>query len=166
MLKSRMYSGATGTGLYSLSSPQAARLKADNAQVAKDALESTSAHKYRSLLALDGAFLPPSLLKEAQANCLQFADRVDILMVNPPKTPIAVLCELLLKLEQAGIDYRLTFANGRLGDQITRYLRRFLGIRLVIMKAPRDLVSTVSMDLAGLLDRGVRFVSLKGLALV
>lgn len=166
MFKSRMYSGATGPGLYSFSSPPAARLRADKARVANDALESRPAHKYRSLLALDGAFLPLSLLKEAQANCLQFADRVDILMVNPPKTPIAVLCELLLKLEQAGIDYRLTFASGRLGDQITRYLKRFLGIRLVIMKAPRDLASVVSTDLAGLLDRGIRFVSLKGLALV
>ena len=162
MLESnKKYFGATGIGFYSFPFLSSVRLKDGKT---KDVLESVPAQKCRSLLALDGEFLPPSLLTEAQANCLQFADRVDILMVNPPKTPTTVLCGLLLKLEQAGVDYRLTFASGKLGEQITRYLKRFLGIQLVIMRAPRDLAGMASAEFAGLWDRRIRFVPLGGMA--
>jgi len=89
--------------------------------------------KHHCLLALDGARLTPELLCAAEACCIRMADRVDILLVNPPLMPIALLHTLLIRFEQAGIDYRLTSTVGEVRDQITRHLRRFLGIKQVLV---------------------------------
>lgn len=95
--------------------------------------------KHHGLLALDGQHLNRDLLKAAQAHCLQLASRVDILLTNPPAAPTSVLCELLIGLEKAGVDYRLTVAEGSLSALVSQHLRRFLGITLLMVAASHSL---------------------------
>lgn len=116
--------------------------------------------RFRSLLVLDGQNLSPELLKVAENKCVEVADRVDILLVNPQKPPASVLCELLIHLEQAGIDYRLTSATGRLSDQMVQYVRRFLGITLIMVAALQTLGADWQVDVADLRHQGYRFMTL------
>jgi hypothetical protein len=118
----------------------------------------TARHKLRVLLALDGTRLTPALLMGALAQCARLTDRMDILLVNSPKAPTSLLCGLLLKLEHAGIDYRLDSSEGDLGQQILRYLHRFKGISLILVDSLAPLEQTLGDELARLRQRGCRFL--------
>lgn len=120
--------------------------------------------KMRSLLVLDGARLRPESLRAAEARCLQLADRVDILLVNAPGAPTSMLHKLLIELEQAGIDYRLTSASGNLIDQLANYLKRFVGIKVVIVDALPTLAHAGGARLTELFGQSYRLVSLEGAA--
>jgi hypothetical protein len=116
--------------------------------------------KCRSLLALDGERLSPDQLKEAQAKCLQVADRVDILLVNPTRPPTSMLCDLLIKLEESGIDYRLTAVSGKLSDHVSQYIRRFMGITLIMVATLPTLGDSWRIKVADLRHQGYRLISL------
>lgn len=115
--------------------------------------------KCRGLLALDGENLSLDQLKAAQTKCLQVADRVDILLVNPPRMATSMLSELLIMLEKTGIDYRLTFSEGSLADQINHYIKRFLGIRLIIVPSLPVLGANWRIDAANLRHQGYHIMS-------
>jgi hypothetical protein len=121
----------------------------------------TQRSKHRSLLALDGQDLNRDLLKAAQAHCLQLSNRVDILLTNPPAAPTSVLCELLIGLEKAGVDYRLTVAEGSLSHHVSQYLRRFLGITLIMVTASQSLGSDWRIKSAHYSQQGYRLVTLQ-----
>ena len=113
----------------------------------------------RGLLVLDGDTLTPEVQRAAEACCERLVDRIDILLVNPPEAPVSRLHEMLFKLERAGIDYRLTCTRGRLVEQVAHYLKRFLGIRTVIVDSR---LPGFDAELASLKRDGCRFVSLAG----
>jgi hypothetical protein len=110
------------------------------------------------LLALDGAGISPKLLSAALKHCLQFTDRLDILLVNPPAAPTRLLCGLLLRLEEYGIDYRLASTEGDLGEQVLLYLKRFLGISMVLVDRLSPLERTISEAMKRMGSEGYRFV--------
>jgi hypothetical protein len=114
----------------------------------------------RGLLALDGRHLAPEVLTTAQERCIEVADRLDILLVNPPAAPTSLLQELLINLEQRGIDYRLTSVSGDFGEQIRQYLRRFLGITMVIVDALPLPSQTWNAAMTELCRRGYHFITL------
>ena len=118
--------------------------------------------KCRGLLALDGAQLTPDVLSAAESRCLQVADRVDILLVNPRKEPTAMLHGLLEHLEWAGVDYRLTSASGNLGDQVASYLRRFVGITVIVVATLPALGTDWDMKVADLRFQGYHFSTFIG----
>jgi hypothetical protein len=89
--------------------------------------------KYHVLLALDGRNLSPELKLAALKRCVQFCNRLDILLLNSPKSPTFLLAGLLLRLEHSGIDYRLTSSEGDFGAEVTRYLQRYQSIDLVMV---------------------------------
>ena len=89
--------------------------------------------KYRVLLALDGRHVTAELQLAALKCCVQFSNRLDILLLNPPKPPTSLLSGLLLRLEHSGIDYRMTSGEGNLAAEVLRYLKRFQSIDLVIV---------------------------------
>jgi hypothetical protein len=117
-------------------------------------------HKFRVLLALDGNRLTPLLLTAALARCVRLTDRLDILLVNPPKAPTSLLAGLLLRLEHSGIDYRLASTDGDLGEEVLRYLKRFMGITTVLVDRLTPLEQTIGAAMAELRTQGYRFVSL------
>lgn len=117
-------------------------------------------HEYRGLLALDGQHLPAALLKRAQRLCARLADKIDILLINPPASPTSTLSELLISLEKSGTDYEVTMVNGDFGDQVGRYLRRFLGIRLILMDANSLLEHGLRTRISNLCQQGYRLVPL------
>lgn len=117
-------------------------------------------HDYRGLLALDGQHLPAALLKRAQRLCAHLADKIDILLINPPPSPTSTLSELLISLENSGTDYEVTIVNGDFGDQVGRYLRRFLGIRLILMDANSLLERGLRARVSKLCQQGYRLVPL------
>jgi len=117
-------------------------------------------HKFRVLLALDGSRLTPMVLTAALARCVRMTDRLDILLVNPPEAPTSMLSGLLLRLEHSGIDYRLASSEGDLGEQVLHYLKRFLGITLVLVDRIALLEETIGTSLAQLRAKGYRFVSI------
>lgn len=88
---------------------------------------------FRVLLALDGQELNRDLLDRALECCVKLTERLDVLLVRPPKAPTFLLGGLLMRLERHGVDYRLTSAEGTLGDEVLGYLRRFHGIRTVVL---------------------------------
>jgi len=116
--------------------------------------------KFRVLLALDGLRLTPEILAAALKQCVQLTDRLDILLVNPPKAPTYLLGSLLLRLEHSGIDYRLASTEGNLGDEVVDYLHRFLGITLVIVDSLPSLEQALGSSLLELCRKGYRFISL------
>ena len=116
--------------------------------------------KCRGLLALDGESLSPEHLEAAQTKCLLAVDRVDILLVNPYREPTAMLRELLCDLEQVGIDYRVTISTGTVSDQIKHYIRRFLGIRLIMLTIMPTLGKNWRIDAADLRHQGYRLMTM------
>jgi hypothetical protein len=112
------------------------------------------------LLALDGAYLTPEMLSAAEEQCLRLTNRVDILLVNSPKAPTSLLHRLLIRLEDAGIHYRLTSVTGDLTEQMTRHLRRFLGITLVMVTALPVLGTDWNVKVADLRYRGFSLTTL------
>jgi hypothetical protein len=107
-----------------------------------------SSQKQRVLLALDGESITPDVLNSALKHCVQSTYQLDILLVNPPTAPTRLLCGLLLRLEHSGIDYRLTSTEGDLCQEVLRYLKRFLGITLVLVDRLIPLVPTLSVGMA------------------
>lgn len=116
--------------------------------------------KHRGLIALDGAKLTPALLNAALAKCARLANRVDILLVNSTKAPTYALHNLLIGLEREGIDYRLASGNGALGDELTSYVRRFLGISLIMVTTLPALGADWEDKVANLRDQGYRITPL------
>jgi hypothetical protein len=112
----------------------------------------------RALLALDGTHLSPTLLHTAAKRSVQLAERIDILLVNPPKAPTSLLWGLLVHLEHSGVDYRLASTEGDLGEQIMIYLHRFLGINLVLVDGVIPLEQKLGQEMAQLRAKGYRFV--------
>ncbi|NTV94681.1 MAG: hypothetical protein HGA75_04605 [Thiobacillus sp.] len=115
---------------------------------------------FRALLALDGTRLTPNLLTVAAKRCVHLAERLDILLVNPPKAPTRLLWGLLVHLENSGVDYRLASIDGDLGEQVLTYLKRFLGINIVLVDEVALLEQSISADMAHLRAHGYRFVSI------
>jgi hypothetical protein len=120
----------------------------------------TSFPNSRVLLALDGHFLTPGVLATAHACCGQLTDRLDILLVNSPKPPTSLLWRLLLSLEHANIDYRLTGSDGDLSEHILTYLHRFPSITRVLVQNLQSLEEALGARMTGLLSKGYRFIVL------
>lgn len=118
--------------------------------------------KFRMLLALDGAGLNRAVLSAALPCCLRLSDRVDILVVNSPKATTFLLGGLLPQLERYGVDYRLTSTEGAPGDEVVRYLRRFQGIKTVVVDSLRHWEKASGAAMAGLRRDGYRFIALAG----
>jgi hypothetical protein len=116
--------------------------------------------RHRSLIALDGSKLTPAMLSTAVAKCARFASRVDILLVNSAKAPTYVLHKLLIGLEHAGIDYRLASGSGALGDELTQYVRRFLGITMIMVTTLPALGEDWEAKVADLRYQGYRVTTL------
>jgi hypothetical protein len=70
-----------------------------------------------------------------------------------------MLCEFLSELEQVGIDYRVTISLGTLSDQTKHYIKRFLGIRLIMVSTLTTLGANWRIDVANLRHQGYRLVS-------
>lgn len=117
-------------------------------------------HKFRVLLALDGNHFNQPLLSAALARCIPMTDRLDILLVNSPKAPTSLLSGLLLRLEHSGIDYRLASSEGEFGEQVLDYLKRFMGITLVLVDNLRPLEKSIGSAMSRLRTQGYRFVPL------
>jgi hypothetical protein len=117
----------------------------------------------RSLLALDGANLSPQLLSAAESRCLQMSGRIEILLVNSPKAPESLLHRLLISLERAGVDYRLTSASGDFGDKVTHFLRRHIGITQIMVATLPALGKGWDVKVADLRYQGYGFSTLIGL---
>ncbi len=116
--------------------------------------------RQRSLIALDGSKLNPTLLNAALEQCAKLASRVDILLINSSKAPTYVLHKLLIGLERQGIDYRLTSGNGTLGDELTSHLRRFLGISLIMVTTLPALGVDWRAKASNLREQGYRLTTL------
>ena len=114
--------------------------------------------RHRVLLALDCGGITPKGLSTALKHFLQFTDRLDILLVNPPAAPTSLLCGLLLNLEEYCIDYRLTSTEGDLGEQVLLYLKRFLSISMVLVDRLSPLERTISVAMKRMCSEGYRFV--------
>lgn len=123
----------------------------------------TARTRVRCLLALDGGALTPRVITAAEAKCLNGASRVDILLVNSPRAPEAVLHKLLISLEDMGVDYRLTTADGELADLVSQYLRRHKGITQVMIPTLPALGKEWEVKVADLRYQGYRFCTLMGL---
>ncbi len=120
----------------------------------------TPAKVGQALLVLDGPRITPESLSLALAGCLRNTHRLDILLVNPPIAPTTLLRALLLRLEHAGIDYRLTSVEGDLQEQLVLYLKRFLAITTVLVENLVPLEDRMGCALvADLRSRGYRFLS-------
>lgn len=119
--------------------------------------------RMRCLLALDGVALTPRIISAAETKCLNGASRVDILLINSPKAPEAVLHKLLISLEGMGVDYRLTTADGELADLVSQYLRRHKGITQVMIPTLPALGNEWEVKVADLRYQGYRFCTLMGL---
>jgi len=117
----------------------------------------------RCLLVLDGGALTPKVLSAAEAQCLNGSGRVDILLANSPRAPEAVLHKLLISLERREVDYRLTSADGELGDLVTQYLRRHKGITQIMVATLPTLGEGWEVKVADLRYQGYRFSTLMGL---
>lgn len=118
--------------------------------------------KYRALLAVDGRQLTPAFQFAALKRCLQFCNRLDILLLNPPKPPTLLLGGLLLRLEHSGIDYRMTSGEGDLAAEVLRYLQRFQSIDLVIVDSLSALEQCLEFQWLALNQKAHRFISLSG----
>ncbi len=116
--------------------------------------------KQRVLLVLDGQNLTAELQMAALKRSVQWANRLDILLVNSPKSATFLLGGLLLRLEHSGIDYRLTSTEGDPGNEAARYLQRFRGIELVIVDAPSTLKQCLHMRQPGSDGRDCHIISL------
>ena len=125
-------------------------------------LGKTPRSKTRCLLALDGQALNPSVISAAEAKCLNGSSRVDILLVNSPRAPEAVLHKLLISLEGMDVDYRLTGAEGELGELVTQYLRRHKGITQVMVANLSTLGKEWEAKATDLRYQGYRFCTLVG----
>ncbi|MCP5276949.1 MAG: hypothetical protein H6935_01140 [Thiobacillus sp.] len=119
--------------------------------------------RMRCLLALDAGSLSPRVISAAEAKCLNGADRIDILLVNSLKTPEAVLHKLLISLEGVDVDYRLTTADGELGDLVAQYLRRHKGITQIMVTTLPTMGKDWEVKVADLRYQGYRFCALMGL---
>ena len=116
--------------------------------------------KQRVLLVLDGRSLTLELQKAALKYGVQWANRLDILLVNSPQAATFLLGGLLLRLEHCGIDYRLTCAEGDPGNEAARYLHRFRGIELVIVDSHSALDQCRRMHQPPPGSKGCRFICL------
>ena len=119
--------------------------------------------RIRCLLALDGGALTPKVLSTAEAKCLNGYGRMDILLVNSPRAPEAMLHKLLISLERREVDYRLTSADGELGDLVSQYLRRHKSITQIMVATLPTLGKGWEVKVADLRYQGYRFSTLIGL---
>jgi hypothetical protein len=118
--------------------------------------------KYRVLLAVDGRHLSPEFQPGALKRCVQFCNRLDILLLNSPKSPTFLLGGLLLRLEHSGIDYRLTSGEGELGAEVTRYLQRFHSIDLVMVNDVSALEQCLAVQRLAPERKACHYISLSG----
>lgn len=115
---------------------------------------------FRMLLALDGSRLSHETLAAAFERCHELGRRVDVLVANYCSEPTPMLQAFLDKLNQHGIEHRLTLAEYSLASQVARYTRRFPGVRTVVT----DNLASLSRELGPvkerLLDEGYQFLGL------
>lgn len=123
---------------------------------------STPRSRIRCLLALDAGALTPKVISAAEAKCLNGADRLDILLVNAPRAPEALLHRLLISLEEKGVEYRLTAAEGELGDLVPQYLRRHKGVNQIMVANLPTLGQGWQVKVADLRYQGYRFCTILG----
>ena len=97
-----------------------------------------------ALLALDGGRLKRESLSSVVELCRQITRRMDILMTSPPKEPLHAIGKFLQELELAGIDYRLTNAEGDLAEEMLRYVQKRRQISVVLVGSDND--RTEKMD--------------------
>jgi nucleotide-binding universal stress UspA family protein len=107
-----------------------------------------------ALLVLDGKRLEKALLPSAVQICRQLSQRLDILMTSPPQEPLHLLGRFLQLLERAGIDYRLTQAEGDLAEEAMRYVQRHRQISMVLIGADRKPSAELDMASQRLRDLG------------
>lgn len=118
----------------------------------------TSGKSRQALLVLDAEHLTAESLGLALAGCIRIAHRLDILLVNSPEAPTTLLRGLLLRLEHAGVDYRLTSVEGELGAHVLLYLKRFLGITTVLVESLPSLEMRMGRAVvADMRQRGYQF---------
>lgn len=85
------------------------------------------------LLALDGLCLERPAFPRALQLCRRVGNRLDILLLNPPKPATLMLGKFLQTLEEERIDYRLTTGEGELADELPHYLHRFKDISIILL---------------------------------
>jgi hypothetical protein len=115
---------------------------------------------FRVLLALDGFRLSLETLDAAYERCSTMSRRVDVLVANCNTEPTPLLQEFLDRLNQNGIEYRLTMAEYSLASQVLRYTKRFPGIRTVLTNNPGGLSRGLGPLKESLLAEGYRFFGL------
>lgn len=91
-----------------------------------------------ALLALDGGRLKRETLPYVVQLCSQITRRMDILLASSPQEPLHILGKFLQKLEDAGIDYRLTSVEGSLAEEMVRYVQKRRQISVVLVGSDKE----------------------------
>lgn len=112
------------------------------------------------LLALDGFRMKRPALPLALELCKRASNRLDILLLNPPKPSTLMLGAFLKNLEMAGIDYRLSSGEGELADQLPLYLQRFKYISCVLLDHMEQLDAKLNSTLEALRQRDYKILAL------
>lgn len=112
------------------------------------------------LLALDGRCMDRPALSLALQRCKRSGNRLDILLVNPPKAATLLLGKFLQELEKTGIDYRLTSTEGDLADELPLYVHRFRYISFVLLDCLDKWEERLHPTLDALRQEGYKVLSL------
>ena len=114
--------------------------------------------RFQVLLALDCSQMTPQLVNAAVASCLRLGDRLDLLLVNTTRSADQQDCQLTLRLQHAGIDFRVTRREGDFVEQLLEQLDCCQGTTLIVV----DQLATLEQDLGGAMDdllaKGCRFL--------
>lgn len=116
----------------------------------------------RVLLALEGNGVSRDVLNLAFSRCVHLTSRLDIVVVNPPREPAALLGLLLVKLEHSGVDYRLMHAHDTLAAEVSRYLKRYTHRSTVIVIELEGLATALGTKFVQFCTDGHRFMELAG----
>jgi hypothetical protein len=112
------------------------------------------------LLALDGRCIDRPVLPRALEICRGPGQRLDILLLNPPKPATLLLGDFLQQLEAAGIEYRLSSSIGDLAVELPRYVRRYSHIACVVLDCLGKWKTRLSPMLRKLRHEGYMVVTL------
>ncbi len=114
----------------------------------------------RVLLALDGFSLDNETLATAFVQCLGLSRQVDVLVANCNFGVSPMLRDFLGRLNQYGIEYRLTLSESMLASQVAWYTQRFPGIRTVVTNDLPGLKLSLGTDLGRSSAEGYRWIGL------
>ncbi len=114
--------------------------------------------RFQILLALDCSHITPQMMNAAVASCLRLGNRLDLLLVNTTRSADQQDCQLTLRLQHAGIDFRVTRREGDFVEQLLEQLDCCQGTTLIVV----DQLSALEQDLGSAMDdllaKGCRFL--------